>query len=97
MPPAEDGLVEGRGAAAVYLDEVADQLAGRDIIVMTPDIAGFAPAARQMLETGDFLRIAQSAGASVGNLEMAWWGQTPLELAPGRRAWRGHHGFPCPR
>lgn len=31
--------------------------------------------------TGDFLRIAQNAGASVGNLEMAWWGQTPLELA----------------
>jgi len=31
--------------------------------------------------TGDFLRIAQNAGASVGNLEMAWWGQTPLGLA----------------
>ncbi|MBK7949709.1 MAG: FAD-dependent oxidoreductase [Deltaproteobacteria bacterium] len=31
--------------------------------------------------TGDFLRIAQNAGASVANLEMAWWGQTPLELA----------------
>ena len=31
--------------------------------------------------TGDFLRMAQNAGASVANLEMAWWGQTPLELA----------------
>ncbi|MEZ4333686.1 MAG: FAD-dependent oxidoreductase [Myxococcota bacterium] len=31
--------------------------------------------------TGDFLRLAQNAGASVANLEMAWWGQTPLELA----------------
>ncbi len=31
--------------------------------------------------TGDFLRIGQNAGASVGNLDMAWWGQTPLELA----------------
>jgi succinate dehydrogenase/fumarate reductase flavoprotein subunit len=31
--------------------------------------------------TGDFLRIGMEVGASVGNLEMAWWGQTPLEFA----------------
>ncbi len=31
--------------------------------------------------TGDFLRMANSVGASLGNLEMAWWGQTPIEVA----------------
>lgn len=44
VPPAEDGLVEGRGAAAVYLDEVADQLERRGCRVSTTVVVSDSPA-----------------------------------------------------
>lgn len=31
--------------------------------------------------TGDFVRIAQRAGAALGNMSHAWWGQIPVEVA----------------
>ena len=31
--------------------------------------------------TGDFIAIAQRAGAQLGNMGNAWWGQIPVELA----------------
>ena len=44
VPPAEDGLAEGRSAAAVYLDEVADQLERRGCRVSTTVVVSDSPA-----------------------------------------------------
>lgn len=44
VPPTEDGVVEGRGAAAVYLDEVADQLERRGCRVSTTVVVSESPA-----------------------------------------------------
>jgi nucleotide-binding universal stress UspA family protein len=44
VPPVEDGLVEGRGGAAVYLDEVADQLERRGCRVSTTVVVSESPA-----------------------------------------------------